>query len=45
MALFNAEERPINVWEETFRAADDRFEITRVEANPLTFNVVIEAAW
>lgn len=45
LALFNAEERPIEAWKEIFRAADERFEITRVEANPLTFYVVIEAVW
>lgn len=45
MALFNAEERPVEAWREIFRQADERFEITRVEANPLTFYVVMEAVW
>lgn len=45
LALFNAEERPVEAWKEIFRTADERFEITRVEANPLTFYVVIEAVW
>lgn len=45
MALFNAEERPVDAWKEIFKAADERFEIQRVEANPLTFYVVIEAVW
>lgn len=45
MALFNAEERPVEAWKEIFKQADERFEITRVEANPLTFYVVLEAVW
>lgn len=45
MALFNAEERPVEAWRKIFAEADERFEITRVEANPLTFYVVIEAVW
>ncbi|KMU85622.1 sterigmatocystin 8-O-methyltransferase [Coccidioides immitis H538.4] len=45
MALFNAKERPVDAWKDIFRAADERFEITRVDANPLAFFVVIEAVW
>ncbi|KFA56101.1 hypothetical protein S40293_00201 [Stachybotrys chartarum IBT 40293] len=45
MALFNAEERPVEAWKSIFREADERFEITRVEANALTFYVAIEAVW
>lgn len=45
LALFNAEERPVEAWREIFRQADERFEITRVEADPLTFYVVMEAVW
>ncbi|KAH7313595.1 S-adenosyl-L-methionine-dependent methyltransferase [Stachybotrys elegans] len=45
MALFNAEERPVEAWKEIFRKADERFEIQRVDANALTFYVAIEAVW
>lgn len=45
LALFSAEERPIEAWQKLFEAADKRFVIKRVEANPLTFYVVIEAVW
>lgn len=45
LALFNAEERPVEAWKRIFKAADERFVITRVDANPLTFYMVIEAVW
>ncbi|KAM3439948.1 hypothetical protein MY4824_002455 [Beauveria thailandica] len=45
MALFNAEERPAEAWRGIFNAADERFDIVRLEANPLSFFVVIEAVW
>jgi hypothetical protein len=45
MALFNAEERPVEAWKEIFRKADERFEVQRVDANALTFYVAIEAVW
>ncbi|KAJ3492775.1 hypothetical protein NLG97_g5159 [Lecanicillium saksenae] len=45
MALFNAEERPAEAWKAIIRSADDRFDIVRFEANPLTFFVVIEVVW
>uniref|UniRef100_A0A8H7K7R1 O-methyltransferase C-terminal domain-containing protein n=1 Tax=Bionectria ochroleuca TaxID=29856 RepID=A0A8H7K7R1_BIOOC len=45
MALFSAEERPVEAWKEIFRQADERFDIVRVEANPVAFYVVMEAIW
>jgi hypothetical protein len=45
LALFNAEERPLDAWKKIFQAADERFDIVRVEANPLTFYVVMEVVW
>ncbi len=45
MALFNAEERPAQAWRAIFKAADERFDLVRLEANPLAFFVVIEAVW
>lgn len=45
MALFSAKERPVEAWSELFRAADERFDVIRVKANPMSFIVVIEAVW
>jgi hypothetical protein len=45
MALFNAKERPVAAWKEIFRSADERFEVVRVKADPLTFMCVLEAVW
>ncbi|OAA72429.1 sterigmatocystin 8-O-methyltransferase [Cordyceps fumosorosea ARSEF 2679] len=45
MALFNAEERPAEAWRAIFKATDERFDLVRLEANPLSFFVVIEAVW
>ncbi|KAL1959679.1 hypothetical protein VTO42DRAFT_1265 [Malbranchea cinnamomea] len=45
MALFAAKERPVSAWKDIFHKADDRFDVIRVESNPLTFMVVIEAVW
>jgi hypothetical protein len=45
MALFNAKERPVAAWKEIFRLADERFEVVRVKADPLTFMCVLEAVW
>jgi hypothetical protein len=45
MALFSTKERPPGAWKELFRAADERFEIVRFEANPLSFFVIIEVVW
>ncbi|KAK6950318.1 hypothetical protein Daesc_008644 [Daldinia eschscholtzii] len=45
MALFNAEERPVEAWAKIFRDADERFELAHVNANPLTFISVVEFVW
>ena len=45
MALFNAKERPAESYRDIIRAADDRFEIVSLKANPLTFFAVIEVVW
>ncbi|KAF6792664.1 sterigmatocystin 8-o-methyltransferase [Colletotrichum sojae] len=45
MALFSARERPVEAWKELFKRADERFDLVRVEANPLSFFVIIEAMW
>ncbi len=45
MALFNAKERPAESYRDIFRAADERFEVVSLKANPLTFFAVIEAVW
>jgi len=45
MALFNARERPVGAWERILKSADERFEIARLDANPLTYIVVIEVVW
>lgn len=45
LALFATKERPVEVWKEIFAAADERFHIERLEANPLTFMVVMEVVW
>lgn len=45
LALFSAKERPVGAWKDIFRQADERFDLVRVEANPLTFMVVMEAVW
>lgn len=45
MALFNGKERPVETWKEVFKAADERFEVVRVEANPLTYMMVTELVW
>lgn len=45
MALFNGKERPVEAWKEIFRAADERFEVATVKANPQNFFAVIEAVW
>ena len=45
MALFAAEERPVSIWPKLIKEADSRYEVKRVEANPLTFMVIIEAEW
>ncbi|KAF2265350.1 S-adenosyl-L-methionine-dependent methyltransferase [Lojkania enalia] len=45
MALFNCQERPVSAWKEIFHKADERFDIVRVDANPLTFLMIMEAIW
>ncbi|KAF2192999.1 S-adenosyl-L-methionine-dependent methyltransferase [Zopfia rhizophila CBS 207.26] len=45
MALFNGKERPVDAWRHIFRAADQRFEIAGIKANPQNFFAVIEAVW
>jgi hypothetical protein len=45
MALFNAKERPVQAWKDIFTRADERFEVKRVDADPLTFMCVLEAVW
>lgn len=45
MALFNAEERPVKAWEGIFREADERYEVRRVNTDPLSFMCVLEAVW
>lgn len=45
MALFSTKERPPGAWKKLFHAADERFDIVRFEANPLSFFVIIEVVW
>ncbi|KAF3037251.1 hypothetical protein E8E12_007077 [Didymella heteroderae] len=45
MALFNAKERPVSAWKEIFKQADERYEVSSVKADPLTFMCVLEAVW
>jgi hypothetical protein len=45
MALFNAKERPVQAWKEIFKQADERFDVVRVDADPMSFMCVLEAVW
>ena len=45
MARLNAKERPVEAWKEIFRQADERYDVVRVEADPLSFMCVLEAVW
>ncbi|TGJ81935.1 hypothetical protein E0Z10_g6821 [Xylaria hypoxylon] len=45
MAIFNAKERPAEAYRSIFKAADERFDIVSLKADPLTFFAVIEAVW
>ncbi|KAF9738301.1 hypothetical protein PMIN02_012901 [Paraphaeosphaeria minitans] len=45
MALFNARERSVAAWKGIVERADERFEVVRVDANPLTYMVVMEVVW
>ncbi|KAL2369361.1 sterigmatocystin 8-O-methyltransferase [Blastomyces gilchristii SLH14081] len=45
MALFNTKERAVDGWKDIFRAADERFDVVRVNASSETFFAVVEAVW
>ncbi|KAI0401078.1 sterigmatocystin 8-O-methyltransferase [Xylaria palmicola] len=45
MAIFNAKERPAQSYRGIFKAADERFDVTNVKADPLSFIAVVEAVW
>ncbi|KAH7355756.1 O-methyltransferase-domain-containing protein [Pyrenochaeta sp. MPI-SDFR-AT-0127] len=45
MALFNAKERPVEAWKNIFAQADERYDVVRVKADPLSFMCVLEAVW
>ncbi|KAI0869912.1 sterigmatocystin 8-O-methyltransferase [Hypoxylon argillaceum] len=45
MALFNAKERPAESYRGIFKAADERFDVVHIKADPLSFIAVIEAVW
>lgn len=45
MGLFGNKERHVDAWKGMFKRADERFEVTRFEAIPLSFFVIIEATW
>ncbi|KAJ3561212.1 hypothetical protein NPX13_g9040 [Xylaria arbuscula] len=45
MAMFNAKERPAESYRGILKAADERFDVVNIKANPLTFFAVIEAVW
>ncbi|GAW17484.1 hypothetical protein ANO14919_069410 [Xylariales sp. No.14919] len=45
MAIFNAKERPAESYRGIFKAADERFDVVSLKADPLTFFAVIEAVW
>jgi hypothetical protein len=45
MALFNAKERPVQAWKDIFKQADERYDVVRVDADPLSFMCVLEAVW
>ncbi|KAI1271923.1 sterigmatocystin 8-O-methyltransferase [Xylaria sp. FL0933] len=45
MAMFNAKERPAESYRGIFKAADERFDVVSIKADPLTFIAVIEAVW
>ncbi|KAI8185048.1 hypothetical protein KHU50_001702 [Colletotrichum sp. SAR 10_65] len=45
MGLFGTKERHVDAWKGMFKRADERFEVTRLEAIPLSFFVIIEATW
>lgn len=45
MAIFNTSERPAESYRAIFRAADERFDVVNIKADPLSFIAVIEAVW
>ncbi|KAI0509760.1 sterigmatocystin 8-O-methyltransferase [Xylaria bambusicola] len=45
MAMFNAKERPAESYRGIFKAADERYDVVNIKADPLTFFAVIEAVW
>jgi hypothetical protein len=45
MALFSAEERPEDAWQELFKKADERYEVAKVTTDPLTFHTIMEVVW
>ena len=45
MALFSTKERPPSAWKQLFHEADERYDVIRFEANPLSFFVIIEVMW
>ncbi|KAI1183184.1 sterigmatocystin 8-O-methyltransferase [Nemania serpens] len=45
MAIFNAKERPAESYRGIFQAADERFDVVNIKADPLSFIAVIEAVW
>lgn len=45
MALFSTKERAPSAWKKLFQEADERYDIVRFEANPLSFFVIIEVVW
>ncbi|KAI1129961.1 sterigmatocystin 8-O-methyltransferase [Nemania abortiva] len=45
MAIFNAKERPAESYRDIFRAADERFDVVNIKADPLSFIAVVEAVW
>ncbi|KAK2002954.1 O-methyltransferase [Colletotrichum falcatum] len=45
MALFNAKERPVEAYRSIVKNADERFEVIKIDADPLTFFATIEIVW
>lgn len=45
MALFNAQERPAEAYRAIVKDADERFEVVKIDADPLTFFATIEVVW
>lgn len=45
MALFSTKERAPSAWKRLFQEADERFDIVRFEANPLSFFAILEVVW